>query len=116
MAAEQGDSDSQCTLGSWYSHGEGVPKDYSEAVRYYRSAAEKGNPVAQHNLGVMYLNGHGVSKNKVEAYAWINLAAAKIATVQSKQMLVELEAEMGPEQIAQAQKLSRELFEKSPKR
>ncbi len=42
-----------------YDKGQGVPQDYAEAMRWYRSAAEQGNAKAQSNLGIMYLVGQG---------------------------------------------------------
>ncbi|NIP71513.1 MAG: sel1 repeat family protein, partial [Gammaproteobacteria bacterium] len=43
-------------------NGKGVPKDQSEAVKWYREAAEQGDANAQINLGVMYQKGQGVQK------------------------------------------------------
>ena len=74
--AEQGDAVAQYNLGYAYHNGEGVPQDYSEAVKWYRRAAEQGNAGAQLNLGVMYSNGEGVPQNYREAYIWFSLAAA----------------------------------------
>lgn len=63
-AARQGDSSSQFTLGTWYYNGEeGLPKDYSQAVVWYRRAAEQGNVRAQMALGLCYCRGEGVPKN-----------------------------------------------------
>ena len=59
-----------------YANGEGVLKDYKEAVKLYRKAAEQGNVTAQSNLGVMYDNGQGVLKDYVKAYAWFNVSSA----------------------------------------
>lgn len=44
--AEQGDKDAQFN-GVMYAKGEGVSKDYVEAVRWYRKAAEQGQAEAQ---------------------------------------------------------------------
>ena len=35
-------------------YGQGVQKDYKEAVKWYRKAAEQGYAKAQFNLGFMY--------------------------------------------------------------
>ena len=40
--------------GVLYENGKGVPRNYAEALKYYRLAAEQGHAVAQNNLGVMY--------------------------------------------------------------
>ena len=59
-------------LGRLYEAGDGVPKDYAQAISYYRLAAEKGLDVGQHNLGVMY---DKVLQNYKEAVKWYRLAA-----------------------------------------
>ena len=40
----------QCNLGYCYYFGQGVPKDYSEAVKWYRKAAEQGHEYAKERL------------------------------------------------------------------
>ena len=73
--AEQGDASAQFNLGVMYANGEGVPKDASQAVTWYRKAAEQGVAQAQFNLGVMYANGEGVPKDASQAAAWYRKAA-----------------------------------------
>jgi TPR repeat protein/S1-C subfamily serine protease len=79
--AEQGDAHAQYNLGIMYDEGRGVRQDYSEAVKWYRSAAEyrsavkRGDAVAQFNLGFMYAKGHGVPTDAVEAVNWYRRAA-----------------------------------------
>ena len=46
-----------------YKHGQGVPQDYKEVVRWYRLSAEQGDVQAQINLGNMYAEGQGVLQN-----------------------------------------------------
>ena len=41
-----------------YAHGEGVPEDDAEAVRWFRLAADQGDARAQGNLGAMYVYQH----------------------------------------------------------
>ena len=53
-----------------YQNGLGVPKDYGEAVKWYRLGAAQGYARAQYNLGVMYENGLGVPKDDGEAIKW----------------------------------------------
>lgn len=45
----------------------GVPKNYQEAVKWYRAASEQRNVNATTNLGVMYENGRGVPKDEKAA-------------------------------------------------
>ena len=63
--------------GYMYSTGRGVPKDNTEAVRWYRMAAEQGLARAQCRLGGMYYTGEGIPKDYVQAYAWCDIAAAQ---------------------------------------
>ena len=73
--ALRGDASSQYFLGSLYDHGDGVPKDSKEAIRWYRLAADQGLADAQFNLGVSYDRGDGVPKDTKEAARWYRLAA-----------------------------------------
>ena len=107
-AAEQGFAAAQVTLGSMYHYGSGVPKDDREAVRWYRKATEQGFADAQFNLAVMYWNGEGVPKDDVQAYAWANLAAAQ-GHESARELREDLSGYMTRAQIAEAQKLSRDL-------
>jgi TPR repeat protein len=106
-AAEQGGAEAQIMLGVMYEQGGGVPKDMTEAVKWFRKAAEQGDANAQIMLGNCYDKGQGVSNDKVKAYMWYNLAATAGEKTASK-ALKRVEKEMTPEQIAEAQKLSRE--------
>ena len=53
-----------------YSLGQGVPQDYTEAIKWYRKAAEQGDAAAQNHVGLMYAQGQGVSQNFPEAAKW----------------------------------------------
>ena len=70
----------------------------------------QGHADAQNNLGLMYDNGEGVLEDDVTAYAWYNIAAANEGALAQKNKSI-IANEMTPEQIAEAQKLSRELLE-----
>ena len=67
-------------LGFLYAVGQGVPKDYVEAVKWYHKAAEQGDIFAQGDLGSLYMDGRGVTQNKVKAYAWFSLAVNSAVT------------------------------------
>ena len=111
--AEQGDARAQYNLGELYANGDGVPEDDAEAVRWYRLAAEQGSAIVQTNLGLMYANGDGVPEDDVFAYMWWNLSAAQgDETARSNKDIIE--QEMTREQIAEAQRLSREWIETHP--
>jgi uncharacterized protein len=65
--AQAGESWAQAMLGVMYARGQGVPRDYAEAARWYRKAAEQGQADAQLNLGWMYFLGQGVEQHPGEA-------------------------------------------------
>ena len=73
--AEQGDANAQFNLGWMYAIGDGVPKDSTEAVKWFRKAAEQGNANAQCSLGLKYDKGDGVPKDEREAVKWYRKAA-----------------------------------------
>ena len=62
MAAGQGNADAQFAVGRSYALGQGVPQDYSEAVRWCQKAAEQGNANAQVCLGFSYYEGQGIPR------------------------------------------------------
>ena len=74
--AAQGEAEAQSALGFKYVTGEGVPQDYTEALKWYRLAAAQGIAIAQSSLGLMYYEGRGVPQDYVQAHKWFNLAAA----------------------------------------
>ena len=75
--AEQGNANSQFTLGLMLAKGRGVPADYAEAAKWYRKAAAQSHALAQFKLGFMYANGQGVGKDYAEAIKWYRKAAGQ---------------------------------------
>ena len=67
ISAAQGDPDAEVDLGSRYFHGDGVPQDYNEALRWFRRSADRGSPSGQYHVGVMFYYGHAVPQNYTEA-------------------------------------------------
>ena len=57
----RGDAKAQFNIALMYSHGQGVPQDYAEAVHWYRKAAEQGYSDARDNLRVMYCKFQGMA-------------------------------------------------------
>jgi TPR repeat protein len=106
VEAGAGDADSEFQLGLCYVNGEGVPRDFVNAVKWFRKAAEQNYAQAQYNLGVSYAKGEGVAKDYVEAYTWWFLAAGQ-GNEAAKYNMTMLENEMTREQIAEGQKLAR---------
>ena len=111
-AAEQGVMAAQSNLGSHYASGRGVEKDFKEAMKWVRKGAMGGNAYAQFNLGAMYSNGDGVPEDYVAAYAWWNIAATDVELPEdlAKKNKGAITKKMTPNQIAEAQRLSRDLF------
>ena len=101
----------QYNLGWCYDRGDGVTKDDVEAFKWFRRAAEQGDAPAQNHIGVCYDNGRGVTKDFVEAYKWFNLASVR-GHENAKKNLIIVEQRMTKEQIAEAQRISREFKEK----
>ena len=110
--AAQGEAEAQSALGFKYVTGEGVPQDYTEALKWYRLAATQGQAAAQFNVGFLYSQGNGVPQDDVEAYKWFTLAAATYTEKQFRDGAVQardrVAARMTPALIAEAQKRARE--------
>lgn len=106
-AADQGHVGAQYNLGNHYHKGIGVVKDDVEAVKWYLKAAEQGDVDAQFNVGNQYAKGQGVVKDAVEAYKWFSIAASSgdLSSAKNRELIAK---EMAPNQIAEAQRLSRE--------
>jgi len=121
LSAEQGYVLAQHNLGVMYLNGRGVPQDDAEAVRWFRLAADQGEAEAQASLGTRYAYGEGVPEDAVLAYMWWNLAAAQgLESAQISKDIAESlwtkrqNKRMTREQIAEAQRLSREWLEAHP--
>ena len=81
------------------------------ATHWYRKAAEQGVARAHSDLGVIYAEGEGVPVDDVQAYAWYSIVATQ-GHEDSKEYKGNIKKEMTCEQIAEAQKLSSEYWEK----
>jgi TPR repeat protein len=75
LAATQGDTDAQSSLGTGYQRGWFGTTDYREALKWLRKAAAQGLPDAQFSLGQMYEEGEGVPENYSWAATWYRKAA-----------------------------------------
>jgi uncharacterized protein len=119
-AADNGDASAQTGLGQIYFSGlVGVQRDYAQAAAWYRKAADQGYGLAQQFLGKMYENGWGVPQDYGKAYMWLTLWWLRVGDMVSEihrsrileataKFLDGLAAKMTPEQIAEAQRMSRE--------
>ena len=73
--AKQGDAKAQFEVGYSYRKGDGVAKDNSQAVYWYRKSADQGYADGQNKLGFMYDNGYGVTQDYSQAVYWYRKAA-----------------------------------------
>ncbi len=102
--AEQGHAIAQFNIGTMYYQGEGVPQNYTEAMKWYKKAAEQEHAVAQLNLGLIYDKGHiGIPKNNIKAYVWYSLASAQ-GIEDAKNNMIVIESLMTTAEIAAAKK------------
>jgi len=75
FAAEQGDMEAQCDLGTLYYNREVESNNFEQAVYWYRKAAEQEFAAAQYYLGNCYFYSIGLNKNYEQAVYWYNKAA-----------------------------------------
>ena len=101
-------------LASAYDLGDGVLEDKKEAYKWYRKLAESGDVRVQYVLGGGYLFGYGLIEDKVQAYAWFNISAAN-GYETSKEYKTLAAKGVTMEQVAEAQKISREMIKANPK-
>jgi TPR repeat protein len=113
MAADQNDANAQFNLGFAYEMGEGIQKNQTEAVAWYRKAADKGHASAQFNLAFDYETGMGVGKDFIQAYKWYKLASESFSSAEKDQIsravsnLDRIEKLLTPTQLADAKRLAR---------
>ncbi len=73
--AENGDAVAQYEFALMCERGEGLPRNHSEAVKWFRSSASRDYAPAQLFLGLIYASGKGVSQDYRQALLWLHLAA-----------------------------------------
>jgi len=61
-------------LGAMFASGDGVPKNYGEARRWYEKAAAEGSHEAMKQLAVLFANGSGVPQDYQRARFWFEKA------------------------------------------
>lgn len=71
-------------------------------------SAEQGAALAQYKLGKMYATGEGVIKNMTYAHMWVNFADTQGLGDTASEYKNELEKQMTPSQIEEAEKLAEE--------
>lgn len=80
------------------------------AIPYLQTAAEAGDIDAQYQLALLLTTGDGIAQDYIWAHAWLNIAAASghDEAAQKRSVLNDL---MTPEQVAEAQALTRAYFQ-----
>ena len=74
--AEAGDPVAQYYVAHMYEKGDGVAKDASKTLEFYRRSAEQGYARAQYKLAIGYAQGWpGLEKDEAEARRWLVKAA-----------------------------------------
>lgn len=74
--AEAGDPAAQYYVAHMYEKGDGVAKDASKTLEWYRRSAEQGYARAQYKLAIGYAQGWpGLEKDEAEARRWLLKAA-----------------------------------------
>lgn len=74
--AERGDFEAQSSVGIRYGRGDGVEKNDTLAVKWFRMSAENGWAQGEYNLGICYYNGEvGLEVDYSEAVKWFRKAA-----------------------------------------
>ena len=75
--ATQGEARAQLALAYRYRDGQGVKRDYAEALRWAHPAADRGNADAMDFVGWMYFEGLGVKQSPEIAVGYFKAAAGK---------------------------------------
>jgi TPR repeat protein len=78
--AEQGDAQAQTQLAKAFADGQGLPRDYKQAARWFGQAASNGNSEAEAMLGELCQAGQGVPHNLTNAVKWFTKAAQEGST------------------------------------
>ncbi len=111
-AAESGDHLAEYRLGLCYLNGAGVPQNDREASFWLLKSANAGETDAQVKLAEAYASGRGIPQDYVEAYKWYNVAAAR-GDDQAQKSREFLRSIMTPRQVAEAQRLSSDYYNRA---
>ena len=75
QAANSGHARSMIVIGNMHLYGTNMPKDYTEAMRWFQKSLSLGNGMAATSVAKMYADGQGVSASLVEAARYYQMAA-----------------------------------------
>ncbi len=75
--AQEGEVHAQSNVALFYATGEGVEKDFAEAMKWWRRAAEQGDEEADYQIGNLYAHGWCVPQDHYEAAKYFHKAAVQ---------------------------------------
>ncbi|ESQ09338.1 MAG: hypothetical protein N838_20370 [Thiohalocapsa sp. PB-PSB1] len=104
------DPNAQFMLGVLHIRDRTAKQDDAQAAQWFRKAAVQGHAQAQLGLGLMLLSGQGVEQDEVSGYAWIHLSAENGLT-EAVELRGQLQAEMEPAKLRQAQQMTADLLQ-----
>lgn len=90
-AAEAGNVQAQCDLGTLYFQGKVVTQDQVNAVKWFKLAAQQEWALAQWNLALCYIDGFGVDRDYDQALYWLGEATSKGFMAQFEKMCSDSE-------------------------
>lgn len=96
--AEEGNANSQLSLGLYYLEGREVNQDYKSALKWIRKSAEEDNGQAEAELGFLYAEGHAVPQDYAQAYLWLVRADLSGSNV-PKDFLADVASHLSQQQI-----------------
>lgn len=106
--AEAGDPEAAAYLGAHYLYGLAGPRNFVQALKWYRFSAAHGNADGQLGLAIMYAKGQGVARDYVQAYLWLSLAAARLPPGADRDQVAatrdDIAKRMSPEAVADAER------------
>lgn len=108
--AETGNAKAQNALGVAYRMGNGVPRDYTESLKWFMASAKQGYSSAFYNIATAYFNGDGVPVDPPRAYAWFTLAR-EMGDTQAASALQRMAEDLQPFEIAEAELILGELYQ-----
>ena len=116
-AADQGNAGAQYHLGVVHAKGQGVEKDFKQAMKWSHDAAVQGHAEAQYLVGAIYETwGDRTAdvRDYVTAYAWYDLAS-KNGNHNAKIRTVLLAGKVTLDQINKAKSVVNGMIKKNPK-
>ncbi len=113
--ALKGHPNAQYAIGEMFNRGQGTPKDFKMAVKFFTLSAEQGHQFAQFQLGLNYALGKGVIQDDIYAHMWANIANSNGAEKGKELIKILLEDGMTRSEVDKATDLARDCVKKNYK-